>query len=63
MNRCDIVQLHSVDMKNTRTHIACRVTHSLSLCKHPRARKVIVSLLMTSLDGQHIRQSSLYQNI
>ena len=36
-----------------------KVSHNLSPCNIPRARKLIVSLWMTSLDGQHIRQSSL----
>ena len=32
------------------------MSHNLSSCIPPRARKVIVSLLMTLLVGQHMRQ-------
>ena len=39
--------------------IACKVSHNLSSCNPPRARKKSETLLMTLLDGQHIRQSSL----
>ena len=38
--------------------IGYKVSHNLSLCSNPPgARKPSVSLLMTLLDGQHIRQS------
>ena len=39
--------------------IACKVPHNLSSCNSPRARKLLLSLLMTLVDGQHIRQSFL----
>ena len=40
--------------------IACKVSHNLSSCYPPRARKLLVSLFfMTLVHGQHIiRQSS-----
>ena len=33
--------------------IVCKVSHSLSSCNAPRARRLNVSLLMTLVDGQH----------
>ena len=33
-----------------------KASHNLSSCNAPRARNLIVSFLMTLLDGQHIRQ-------
>ena len=46
MNCFDIGRCHSLKM-----------SHNLSSCNPPRARKIFISLLMTLLDGQHIRQS------
>ena len=39
--------------------IPCKISHNISLCNPPIARKRFESLLMTLVDGQHIRQSSL----
>ena len=51
----------AMGVNNNNNNAACKVLHNLSSCNPPIARQHFESLLVTLLDGQHIRQLSLNQ--